>query len=59
MNFEWDPQKADKNLSKHGVSFAEASIVFGDELAITIPAPIIQLKKTVLSLLDGQATVGC
>ncbi|MFZ1043798.1 MAG: BrnT family toxin [Anaerolineales bacterium] len=39
MNFEWDPQKADKNLSKHGVSFAEASTVFGDELAITIPDP--------------------
>ncbi len=39
MNFEWDPQKAEKNLSKHGVSFAKASTVFGDELAITIPDP--------------------
>ncbi len=39
MNFEWDPQKAERNLSKHGVSFAEASTVFGDELAITVPDP--------------------
>ena len=39
MNFEWDPQKAERNLSKHGVSFAEASTVFGDDLAITIPDP--------------------
>jgi uncharacterized DUF497 family protein len=23
-NFEWDPEKAKANLSKHGVSFAEA-----------------------------------
>jgi len=39
IQYKWDPQKADKNLSKHGVSFAEASTVFGDELAITIPDP--------------------
>ncbi|MGH7563042.1 MAG: BrnT family toxin [Gemmatimonadota bacterium] len=30
--FEWDPAKADKNLRKHGVSFDEASTVFGDPL---------------------------
>lgn len=28
--FEWDETKADTNLKKHGVSFAEASTVFGD-----------------------------
>jgi hypothetical protein len=39
MNFEWDPQKAERNLSKHRVSFAEASTVFGDDLTITIPDP--------------------
>jgi len=39
MNFEWDPQKADRNLKKHGVSFAEASTVFGDPLSITISDP--------------------
>lgn len=39
MDFEWDPRKAELNLRKHGVSFAEAGIVFGDELAITIPDP--------------------
>lgn len=30
MQFEWDEEKAEKNLKKHGVSFEEASIVFGD-----------------------------
>ena len=39
MLFEWDPKKAAANLEKHGVSFDEASTVFGDPLAITIPAP--------------------
>jgi len=26
--FEWDPQKAKKNLEIHGISFDEASAVF-------------------------------
>ena len=39
MNFEWNPRKAEVNLRKHRVSFAEATTVFGDELAITIPDP--------------------
>ena len=30
MRFEWDPRKAKANLSKHGVSFDEASTVFID-----------------------------
>lgn len=34
--FEWDPEKAERNVTKHGVSFAEAVTVFGDPLALTI-----------------------
>ena len=37
MQFEWDPAKGDENLHKHGVSFDEASTVFGDPLAVTTP----------------------
>jgi hypothetical protein len=39
MRFEWDPQKDEENRAKHGVSFEEASTVFGDPLAATIPDP--------------------
>ena len=39
MQFEWDPAKAARNLAKHGVSFDEASTVFGDPLAGTILDP--------------------
>jgi uncharacterized DUF497 family protein len=31
--FEWDEKKAQSNLSKHGVSFEEATTVFDDLLA--------------------------
>ena len=34
--FEWNPDKADRNLSKHGVSFEEAGTVFDDPLLITV-----------------------
>ena len=30
MNFEWDESKADENLLKHGVSFAEAVESFSE-----------------------------
>ena len=34
MIFEYDPAKAQTNWQKHGVSFAEAELVFFDPLAI-------------------------
>ncbi|MGC2235251.1 MAG: BrnT family toxin [Pyrinomonadaceae bacterium] len=33
MRFEWDKEKAETNLKKHGISFEEASTVFGDIFA--------------------------
>ena len=39
MEFEWDPDKAARNLAKHGVSFQEAATVFGDPLAMTYGDP--------------------
>lgn len=39
MEFEWDPDKAARNLAKHGVAFPEAATVFGDPLAITFVDP--------------------
>lgn len=31
MNFEWDIQKEQKNIAKHGLDFSTAILVFGDE----------------------------
>jgi uncharacterized DUF497 family protein len=39
MEFEWDTNKAARNLAKHGVSFSEAATIFGDPLSITFADP--------------------
>jgi len=40
LEFEWDERKAKQNLKKHRISFEEASTVFADPLALTIPDPL-------------------
>lgn len=49
MEFEWDAEKANSNLAKHGVSFEEASTVFGDPLARTVADPTIPTASFVFS----------
>ena len=39
MIYEWDPKKAAANLTKHKVSFAEATSVFTDPFAMTFDDP--------------------
>ncbi len=34
--YQWDNNKAAANLRKHGIDFADAVLVFSDDLAITI-----------------------
>lgn len=34
LRLEWDPAKAEANITKHGVSFEEAASVFYDEWAV-------------------------
>ncbi len=45
LTFEWDVRKEASNLKKHGVSFKEASTVFGDG---SCPTTDTQWKKSVL-----------
>jgi hypothetical protein len=37
--FEWDDEKAKRNLKKHGVSFEEAVTIFNDPRIATIADP--------------------
>jgi uncharacterized DUF497 family protein len=39
LTFEWDENKANENLKKHGVSFDEAKTVFNDPFSVTIYDP--------------------
>lgn len=57
MRFEWDPRKAGINLAKHGVSFEEASSVFGDPLAVTIRDPLHSIGEARFVTL-GQSSKG-
>lgn len=45
MKFSWDPKKAAANLKKHGVSFEEASTVFGDVLSVTGSDPDLSVGE--------------
>ena len=36
MNIQWDRRKAEANLRKHGVDFADAAVALEDENALTI-----------------------
>ncbi len=51
INFEWDDKKAKSNVQKHGISFEEASTVFGDELSLTIDDPFHAQEENRLILI--------
>ena len=37
MNFEWDENKNQANIKKHGVDFRDACYVFADQFALNMP----------------------
>lgn len=57
MDYEWDPAKAEANLAKHGVRFADAVIVFSDERALTIDEPHPDEERYVTIGMDALARV--
>ena len=50
MKFEWDEDKAAKNLRKHGVTFQEASTVFYDRLAQVSPDEMHSERMTLIGM---------
>lgn len=45
IKFEWDNNKARRNIEKHGITFEEASTVFADEEAILFDDPEHSAKE--------------
>jgi uncharacterized DUF497 family protein len=43
--FEWNRNKAQQNIKKHGISFEEATTVFGDPSSLTIRDPLHSLDE--------------
>jgi uncharacterized DUF497 family protein len=48
--FEWDASKARSNLKKHGISFEEATTIFGDPRAITIESLTVSGEKRLVTI---------
>lgn len=46
MEFEWNPDRAAINLSKHNISFQEATTVFNDSLSVTFPDPEHSIRES-------------
>jgi uncharacterized DUF497 family protein len=53
MQFEWDKEKAKKNLKKHKISFEEAMTVFYDPLSATFDDPDHSTDE------ERLVTIGC
>jgi uncharacterized DUF497 family protein len=57
LRFTWDSQKARGNAEKHGVTFEEASTVFGDRLSLDIEDPEHSAEELRFVII-GQSTSG-
>jgi hypothetical protein len=55
--FEWDRRKAEINLKKHAVDFADAVVVFSDDLAITLQDDSIDEERFVTVGIDALGRV--
>lgn len=57
MVFEWDRRKAEINLKKHAVDFADAVVVFSDDLAITLQDDSVDEERFVTVGIDALGRV--
>ena len=55
MRYEWDRRKAEANVLKHGVRFADAVAVFADDHALTLDDPHPEEERYLTLGMDGFA----
>ena len=53
MDYEWDPDKARTNRDKHGISFADAVAVFGDDMALTMADDVADEERFITVGIDA------
>lgn len=53
MIYQWDPDKADANLRKHSVDFADAVSVFADDFALMIEDERFEEERLITIGLDA------
>ena len=59
IKFEWDNNKAQANIEKHGITFDEASTVFSDENAILFDDPGHSMDEERFMLLGMSSQAKC
>jgi len=57
MTFQWDPDKALRNLEKHGISFADAVEVLSDAYAVTVEDESTEEQRHITIGLDALGRV--
>jgi uncharacterized DUF497 family protein len=57
VKFEWDDEKAEANLKKHGVAFDEAKTVFRDPMYLIFADPDHSVNEKRFSLLACQSRI--
>jgi uncharacterized DUF497 family protein len=50
VEVEWDQRKADSNLKKHGVDFADAATILFDDLALTLLDDLVHEEERYVTL---------
>ncbi len=56
MDFEWNPNKANDNEQKHGVTFFEACEVFDDDYSSSVPDPdhsLVEYRYLIFGMSKG------
>ncbi len=55
MEFEWDDEKNDTNIKKHGVSFEKAKRIFEDDVLTVVDERFHygELREISIGLIDG------
>jgi len=53
MTFQWDTRKAKANITKHGISFANAVSVFEDEYLMTIEEDCVRETRCIALGMDS------
>jgi hypothetical protein len=50
MDYQWDPEKADSNLTKHNIDFADSIGVFEDPWALTLKSEDVSGEQRLVTL---------
>ena len=48
--YKWDRRKAERNLEKHDVDFADAALVLENPMALTMPDPDFDAEERFLTV---------